>query len=175
MDNPQANLAAAWIAGLWLADGYFGLSKSDIKGGYTRWYPRNSLVCKDKPVIEAAYRLLRESGVGAHISSRKKRDNWSTVYELQCQGWKRTEGLLNLLLPYLVGRKRASALILLSICQTDLHGGKGRMDAKGHEYREWCFRTLKALNQRGEGASETIIEAPPGTVDEGIVQALKEI
>ena len=176
MDNQQASCAAAWIAGLWLADGYFGLSAADIKGqNFRRYYPRNVLVMKDKPVIEAAYSALRQNGIGAHISKRRIESKWEEVYNLSCHGWKRTESLCNFLMPYLIGRKRVSAMILSSVANPGPGGGGQQFTDEDRELREWAVRTLKWLNRRGAEASETICPAPPEQVDEDIVQALREI
>jgi hypothetical protein len=176
MDNPQANSAAAWIAGLWLADGYFGLSVADVKGGYRRYYPRNVLVMKDKPVIEAAYQVLRQNGVGAHIAKRRIDSKWQEVYNLSCHGWKRTSALIEFVLPFLVGRKRVSALILRSIVNFHGGGAKSHFTDEERELREWAVKAMKWLNRRGAGASQTKLPAPPdGLVDEDIVEALREI
>lgn len=176
MDNQQASNAAAWIAGLWLADGYFGLSAADIKGqGFRRYYPRNVLVMKDKPVIEAVYQALRLNGIGAHISMRQIDPKWASIYTLQCHGWKRTESLIQFILPYLIGRKRVSALILLSIAHSSNGGAGAAFSEPERELREWAYKTLKWLNRRGVEASETTPLAPPEQVGEDIVQALREI
>lgn len=175
MDNQQASLDAAWIAGLWLADGSFSLQATTEKNGRVRYVPRATLVCKDKPVVERAYTVLRENGVGAYIHKRTNRGDWADVYSLIVSNWKRMDSFMQWIEPYMVGRKRTIVKLLQFVSNPD-QGGAGRLSDKDYEVRAWVHRAIKWLNRRGEEASETTPPTPPIWLKgEDIVHALREI
>lgn len=186
MGNQQAS-HAAWIAGLWLADGYIGMTAADVREKYRgngeareyvpfrRYYPRLIVTNADYPVIEYAYAILRGNGVGAHISTLKNQKwnpKWKPVYLLQIHGWQRTATGLVFMRPFLVGRKAVCA-DLLQLCVNTREGGAGRLTELEREFKDWACRVFNHLNARGAEASETVMPAPPRSLEgEGTVQTI---
>lgn len=183
MGNQQAS-HAAWIAGLWLADGTIGMTGTSVRQHYRgngeareyapsrRYYPRLNLVNCDYPVIEYAYAILRDNGVGAHISKRTIDSRWKPVYSLQVHGWMRSAHFIDFTRPFLVGRKLIAA-DLLRLCVNTKKGSAGRLTELEVEFKDWACLVFKHLNARGAEASETVMPAPPRSLGgEGTVQAI---
>jgi hypothetical protein len=182
MDNLQGSLDAAWIAGIWLADGTFGLNvhQKKMRSGthYTRWAPQIVLAMKDHDVIEHAYKLLRRNGIGAWMGKRSSgpsrfQGDRITLWQVGIRTWGKAAKMLDWIAPHLVGRKLVSASILRMLVH-ETQGGAGHFTEDEVALRQWAHQAIKIANS-GTEPSETIMAAPPPQVDEEIVQALREI
>lgn len=174
MDNQHGNQTAAWIAGLWLADGTFGLNVNKRKGQKNyRYAPQIVLAMKDHDIIEKVYHLLRENGVGAWMGRRSSGPNNADLWQVGVRSWGKARKMIDFLRPFLMGRKLVSASILYMLVN-ETQGGAGHFSDEELALRAWAHEAIKIANS-GTEPSQTIISAPPPQVDDGIVEALREI
>jgi len=177
MDNPQGSLDAAWIAGLWLADGTFSLNvnrrKQRTGASHVRYAPQIVLAMKDHDVIERAYTVLRRNGIGAWMGKRSSGPKSKPLWQVGIRTWGKAAKMIDWMAPHLMGRKLVSAT-LLRMLVNETQGGAGHFSPEEKTLREWVHQAIQIANS-GREPSETIMAAPPPQVGEEIVQALREI
>ena len=129
----------AYLAGFWDADGHIGIHKR----GPT-YVPVLSCCNTNEAIINNILALLDEAGIKYYVryDDRGDRTNAKPAWHVQVDGRPRAVGLLELLTPYLVG-KRPQAIVVSDWCQLPRTRGK-----KPEGYSE-MIDTIKALNARG--------------------------
>ena len=149
MDNLQGSgdPIAAFIAGLWLADGHIGISKSGPQRK-ERYRVQIVLAMTDLEVIERAHEALRLRGIGGYISHVKGPYKRKDVHRLSIYAWGKVAKFLKLILPYLVGRKRNIAQVLLPVAESGRDRGY-RITPKAHKQRDKAYLDCKMLNRKG--------------------------
>lgn len=152
-DNQQERLVdLAWIAGLWEADGCFSI----FKGSKSRLYAASSFVNSDKKLIEAVHSSLKRLGVGHYISTRKlseKNSNHKDQQIIYVAGFKRAEKFIDLILPFLRGRKSEVAEVVKAFIVHRLSNYKGHYTKEDFEFIE----KVRKLNKKGPPKSSEAI------------------
>jgi hypothetical protein len=121
MDNQQET---ALVAGLYLGEGHFSLCLTKNSSG-NRYARREIGVANSDPsIIDFICTFLERHGVLHHIA-RTSKTNYQ-VYQIRVTRDTEILKLLEILLPYLVGRKLAEANLLKRFCQINRakRGGK---------------------------------------------------
>ena len=175
MDDQQGNqIDAAYIAGLWEADGHIGISKNHTKRK-EYWRVQCTFRNTDYELCEEVYKTLRQHGFGAytgHSKTPNSRKNTKPTQHVTLYGWGKVARFLEWIIPHMRGHKRLVAKVVYSVAEIGRPGYRIPTDVQ--EYREWAYAVLRNLNHRGLKPSETTIPAPPSLVDEGIVHAVIE-
>lgn len=176
MDNQQGNqLDAAYIAGVWEADGHIGMTKNHTKRK-EYWRVNCILRTTDKDWMEDIAALMRQYGFGVHISKggkAKTATNSKASYTIALYSWGKVARFLKWILPYMRNpRKRLATKVVLFVAEIGRPGYRIPLDIQ--EIREWAYAVLRNLNHSGLKPSETTIPAPPPQVDEGIVHSVLE-
>jgi len=117
MDNLHGSpdIAWAWVAGLWLGDGSFGLynSHNGKAARKTRYQKSVVFANTDKGTCEALYHTLRHLGVGAYFLEKSVRSSRRPLYQVSIGTWGKVKRACEGMLPYLADRKRREAEILI--------------------------------------------------------------
>jgi len=165
MDDPQANLRIAKVAGMWLADG-FVTAKYHLPSPANRQktnvlQPCAGYVSKDYDYIEFISQVFTEHGIGHHITERKRHPNRALIWNLNVSGHRRFQAWYAIFGDHLIGRKAKAAQALAGVYNPDMQKlGPGRIKPVWQQERERnAYLLVRKLNSTG--ASETIITAPP--------------
>lgn len=130
MDNPQIRLSEidlAWLAGMWEADGSFSLNKCNLGNGYTQYQVNMQYVNTDIELVIAVIEVLKKMQVGYYQLSRintTQFPNAQMKHELRIQGMKRGYTFLTQILPYLRGKKKRRAELILEFVNERLSKNK---------------------------------------------------
>src|SRR3990167_1263256 len=122
MDNPQASLRVAKVAGMWLADGfvtakyYMGASP---RNKTKTLQPQAGYVSKDYDYIEFIRDVLAENEIGCHIAARTRLPNRAQVWNLNVTGHLRFQAWYETFSPELFGRKLLAAQALANAYNPD--------------------------------------------------------
>jgi len=163
MDNPQASLRIAKVAGMWLADGYvtakYHLPSPASRSKTNILQPWAGYTSKDYDYIEFIADVLEENGVGYHISERPRHSRRAQTWNLNVNGHRRFQAWYKMLGHELIGRKAEAARALAAVYNPDMqHLGPGRIKPQWQQDRERAaYELVRRLNS-GE-ASETIMVA----------------
>lgn len=161
MDNPQASLRVAQAAGMWLADGFVTakwIEPKEMRRAKTAAVsPQAGYVSKDYDYIEFLADVLKENGIGRHISERRKLAGRAQTWNLNVNGHKRFRAWFETFEPYLFGRKLEAARALYSCYRPGLsYGGPGVLKSAEQIARERsAYERVRKLNSTE--ASETIM------------------
>lgn len=130
MDNQQARLTErdlAWLAGMWEADGSFGLNKCDQGNGYIQYQVNMQYVNTDTELVIEVISILRKMHVGYYQLARiQPVTTFGTKlkHEIRVQGMKRGYTFLSQIVPYLRGAKKRKAELILEFIKERLSKGK---------------------------------------------------
>ena len=137
-----------WLAGFWDADGCIGITKRS-----TYLVPYASCSNTNKTIIDNVMRILDQAGVTYRLDyeDRGGRINAAPSWHIRMESRPRVLSLLNLIEPYLVG-KREQAQLVIEWCSKG--NATTRKTTTGHEttYPEGYWETkdiLSKLNARG--------------------------
>ena len=164
-NNQQERLAdVAWLAGIWEGEGSFSI----VQGSKGRMFPRGSIVNCDFTLIDEMMRILKENNVGHYVQLRvhgtKHNPNHNHAKIIYVYGMRRTANLINLLMPFLKGKKRIVAAKVLEYITHRLVAGKARYAV----YETALIEEVRMLNRKGPQESSETIRRP--SLEEDIVQ-----
>lgn len=104
------DVRAAWLAGILDAEGSIGL----YKNGNGAYYARVTITNTDRLMKHAIEEILEDHGIAVYIqdNQRQKNKNWKPRWQMIFTGAAKPKGLLDLVLPYLVTKRREAELAL---------------------------------------------------------------
>lgn len=149
----------AWLAGFLDGEGTIGLSRQNSKN-----WPHPYL-CPHLQAPNTDYRLIQrmvdiiEAILGKKVTvcvSNKGGDGWKRAWRVKVKAQKDLVKLLPLLMPYLVG-KREQSQIVLDFCLRR----NQRLSSRWYQFKdldEGAYLQCLALNKRGEDRAE---QQPP--------------
>jgi len=166
------NEQIAWLAGLWDGEGTITLTKvmdnwyvkkAMRKNGSIKYKPICTVVNTNETIISEAIRILDENDIKLSISkARKEKEYHTQCLVIQTQKLSVIKRLLELLLPYLIGKK-SQAELLLRYVNSRIENFKGKKGLKSYNGEEDKFeKDIRTLNKRGSKPSETIRLTPKG-------------
>ena len=156
MDNQQERLIElSWLAGLIEGDGYFVLHRQKMKNGKQSFQPAIGFVNSDELLIDEVIRILDLNKIPYHITKREQKGyGTKPIYQLVCQGMKRSYKLIPALLPFLKGVKRKRAELIVQFIEYRF--SKIRT-APYAEYEENIYREFDKLRDKPLLKSSTTI------------------
>ena len=145
----QRDLDLAYLAGIWDADGYIGLSVNDKKRGSTQYYPRVTFTNTNKVMIDDVARVLDNETIGYHISKWDPGSKVNKVrYVLEMVGFRRAFKFLFIMEPIIRG-KQTQAQLLLGFLWSRLRHGKAYQHTPYTADEINIFYAMKELNAKG--------------------------
>lgn len=169
MGNQQERpeVLAAWIAGLFEADGSFMLGMSSNKKSiYFQYQVAVTFTNTDGELAKYVAEALATLGIGYHVCTRAQLGfGTKPIFQFQIQGMKRCNKFLPLVLPYLRGVKRKRAELMYEFTKYRL--GRPRTTPYGEVERR-LREAYVALME----SSETIRSTPSG--DDIVRSALRD-
>jgi intein/homing endonuclease len=107
----SAGKTLAWLAGFLEGDGSFTLSKWNRKNGKFIISPKVSCTNTDHTLIEEIHKVLKQFKIGHYISSKNTING--TAKTINIKGFKRVAKFLPIIIPYLRGKKKIQAQLML--------------------------------------------------------------
>lgn len=164
-----------WLAGLFEGEGSTGLFKIRRRSG--RWrISTYFLICNNDPlIIDEVYRIMKEVGVSAYIHQRERSGNedHNLNYQIACKNMKGVYRMLEIILPYVKGGKKAIARMTMRFIENRNFGkvqGKGIIGARGYSDEDFeLAKKVKELNQRGRKKKKS---EPPETLRRALLEQL---
>jgi hypothetical protein len=101
----------AYLAGLMDGEGSFSFSRSDTKG-YTRLTARISMGITDEKIADYFRYLMVKYDLHCFISVRKYEEPFKPVYNFSIQRMQSVKQFVELVLPFLKGKKRQAEILL---------------------------------------------------------------
>jgi hypothetical protein len=135
-----------YIAGFIDGEGSIALYKHKdirVKKGYTL-HPMFDIVNTNLEVLKAINNL-----VNGKIKYKTKQIGCKQVYLIQLQDYKQIKSILEILLPYLIVKKKQAEL-MIEFCNS-------RLKSNGKKYSERDYKIVdlfSKLNKRGEGSKD---------------------
>jgi len=143
MDNQQERpLGLEYVGGLAVGEGCFYLALSRIKNKRPRIVPGFRLIMNDHESIDAAAGILREHGLPVYITG-VRRDGGKGIH---ASGFLRVERYAKALLPFLTGKKKQAAELVLEFIEDR------KRSTRNAPYTEWqiaCVERLRQTNGNG--------------------------
>ena len=158
MDNPQASLREAMVAGMWLADGFVSSAyrENRTRGKTMTLVPQAGYTSKDYDYIEFISQVLSENDVGHYIIERKRIPKRARTWNLTVIGHKRFRAWYQLFRPHLFGRKAEIADALFAT-HDPLAGGYGPKPKPQEQQDKELAAHLLTRRLNSTEASETIM------------------
>lgn len=100
-----------WLAGFLEGDGSIVLTKQPIGKNRSVYVPMVRFTNTDALIIENCENILKSIGVGSYFYCKKTKNGYA--FDLTVKGFKRVKEFLPNIIPYLIGKKKAEAQLLL--------------------------------------------------------------
>lgn len=173
MDNQQVTPERlAYMAGIWDGEGTFTVNKSfdhrkKVEHQYN--FTASSIVGNSNAdIIYEVVKFLDDLNISFHITYRdgnERNKNWSGLFYLTIRKLSHNKKFIELLLPYLIGKKSHAEILLRFINRrlelfytrrVSVQDGRS-MDDVYNDTDEAIYKQIKSLNARGVkgGTSET--------------------
>ena len=148
-----------WLAGLFEGEGTTGLYKT-LRGKEKTWRLQTYfLICNNDPIIiNEVYKIAEELGVGMNIFQREHPNPEHNLnYQILCKSMGGTYRMLEAILPYLKGNKKAVTEMTMRFVESREFGRTRKL----YSQEEWkLYADVKQINQRGKDktylSSETL-------------------
>lgn len=125
--NQQITTAEwGWMGGVIDGEGYISVNKVNTTEQKSRGYcfsPRLSVTNSDPAIIAQCADIFKRCGVGYYITEVSPKPNRRTCFTLRVDRMSHLKILLPLLIPHLVGEKKARARLVLEFVENRLKNG----------------------------------------------------
>lgn len=143
----------AWLAGIWDGEGSIAIFKHREKDGCIKYCSTINVVNNNLTIINEIIKICDELGVGFHLQEKeRKSENHAQSYELITRKFKTIKKLMEVILPYLVGKK-AQAEIVLRFVNKRLEKMNIGISNQNNKYDieecEKLEKQIRSLNKRG--------------------------
>jgi hypothetical protein len=155
-------LEAAYLAGLWDGEGSITIFSHQEKAGQKKICPMLNLVNTNEAIIAEACRILDKAGTSFHVTNNKansRNANHKDATYISTRNIQHIKTTLDVLLPYLVG-KRPQAILLLRYVDKKLAQRAAGVARPRYDDEDWELQAqTQILNKRGPVKSSEPSEA----------------
>lgn len=142
----------AWLAGIWDGEGSITVFKHREKNGCIKFCPTINVVNCNPVIINQIIKICDQIGVGLHINERDGlKENHAHKYELITRKFTTIKKFIEIVGPYLIGKKAQAELVLRFVDKRLEKMDKG-ISNQFNKYDIECEeieKQIRSLNKKG--------------------------